>query len=321
MKSSKWLVALVALGLGTGAAQAQTRVTLKSAAAGSSYYSMMVQLSEMLQSSSGGKMTGTVEESQGSVQNVREAPRRQGNFLFTSPPNLVLNAQKAQKPFDDGAAYDKIRTLFVVPAVTMHFVVRGDSDIKSLSDLAGKRFVEGGRGTFTQTMSSGMFKELGIADKVQSSDVQIGAAVNAMRNQQIDGFATGSSHPTSHVQELAATSNIRILSLSDKELELANKVNPSTAPLTIAAGTYPNQKEPVRTVGIPVGAYTTTDMSDEDAYTITKTFWERRAEMGKTNAWWLGVSPQDVATLGVKLHPGAARWYKEQNIAMPGAMQ
>lgn len=321
MKSSKWLVALVALGLGTGVAQAQTRVTLKSAAAGSSYYTMMVQLAETLRTTSNGQITSTVEESQGSVQNVREAPRRQGNFIFTSPPNLIANAGKAQKPFDDGAAYGNIRTLFVVPAVTMHFVVRGDSDIKSLSDLAGKRFVEGGRGTFTQTMSAGLFKELGIAEKVQTSDVQIGAAVNAMRNQQIDGFATGSSHPTSHVQELAATSNIRILSLTEKEQELAKKVNPSTAPLTIATGTYPNQKEPVQTVGIPVGAYTTTEMSDDTAYAITKAFWENRTEMGKTNAWWNGIQPADVAKIGVKLHPGAARWYKEQNVAIPGGMQ
>lgn len=312
--------AALAVGIAAGGAEAQTRLTLKSAAAGSSYYTMMVQLSEVLRAATNGQLSATVEESQGSVQNVREAPRRPGNFVFTSPPGLVRNAQAGREPFNDGAAYGDIRTLFVMPAVTMHFVVRADAGVASLADLAGKRFVEGGRGTFTQRMTAGLLNELGIAGRVTLSDVELNAAVNAMRNRQVDGLATGSSHPTTHVQELAATMQIRILSLTPEQVAIAQRVDASTAPVTIAAGTYPNQAEPVQTIGIPVGAYAMASMDEETAYRIVRTFWERREEMARTNPWWAGVTFDDVPKIGVRLHPGAARFYRERGVQIPEGM-
>ena len=66
--------------------QAQERITLKSASSTSSYYVMMVQLAELLRET--GDFSPTVEESQGSVQNVMESRMRPGNFLFTTPPSL-----------------------------------------------------------------------------------------------------------------------------------------------------------------------------------------------------------------------------------------
>jgi hypothetical protein len=94
------LIACLALVLATAPltatplpAVAQTRVTLKSATAGSSYYLMMVQLGEALKSASSGDLSPTIEESQGSVQNVKEAARRSGNFVFTTPPGLVRDAR------------------------------------------------------------------------------------------------------------------------------------------------------------------------------------------------------------------------------------
>ena len=71
-----------------GPALAQTRVTLKSATSSSSYYVMVVQIGEALKEASGGTIQATIEESQGSVQNVKESARRPGNFIFTTPPNL-----------------------------------------------------------------------------------------------------------------------------------------------------------------------------------------------------------------------------------------
>jgi TRAP-type uncharacterized transport system substrate-binding protein len=50
------------------AVNAQSRVTLKSASAESSYYLMTVQLAEMVRKQSGGEVLPPVEESQGSVQ-------------------------------------------------------------------------------------------------------------------------------------------------------------------------------------------------------------------------------------------------------------
>ena len=57
---------------------AETRVTYKSAKTGSSYYQMGVELSEAMKSGTDGDIIVTVEESQGSVQNVMEVRARGG---------------------------------------------------------------------------------------------------------------------------------------------------------------------------------------------------------------------------------------------------
>ena len=97
MKSIKILAASIALTLASFSVQAETRVTFKSAKTSSSYYQMSVQLAEAMKKGSDGEVIVTVEESQGSVQNVKEAAKRSGNYVFTTPPVLVKLAQKGSK--------------------------------------------------------------------------------------------------------------------------------------------------------------------------------------------------------------------------------
>lgn len=312
-------VALFAMPAG---AMAQTRVTLKAAAAGSSYYVMTVQLGEMLRAATNGQIVATIEESQGSVQNVREAPRRTGNYVFTSPPSLIHDAIAARAPFQPAdPGYAEIRTLFVMPPITMHFVVRADTGINSLADLAGRSFVAGGRGTFTERQSMALFRLLGIENQVRTVDIELNGALAAMRNRQVDGLASGSTHPTAQVQELATSIDVRLLSLTEEQLRRVIEADPGVSPVTIAPNTYRGQTAPVRTFGLPVGAYTTTRMDDATAYEITRVFWTRAAEMGRQNPWWTAVSREQAIALGVRLHPGAARYYREAGLEIPAALR
>lgn len=321
MKFASLAAFAAAVALASGVAQAETRVTLKSATAGSSYYQMTVQLGEALKTASNGQITATVEESQGSVQNVKEAPKRTGNYVFTSPPSLVKDAQAAKKPFEGETGYDTIRTLFVMPGITMHFVTRADANVNSVADLAGKNFIAGGRGTFTERQSLALFKLFDLEGKVKVAEVELSAASNALRNKQVDGFASGSSHPTGMIQELAATTPIKLLSLSDAELKKILDNDAGAGRIVIAANTYAGQTQPVQTFGLPVGGYTTTAMDEKTAYEITKIFWTQREAMAKTNPIWGSVALDQVAPLGVKLHPGAAKFYAEQGVNIPAALK
>lgn len=301
---------------------AQTRVTLKSATASSSYYVMMVQLGEVLRGETKGQIQATVEESQGSVQNVKEAAKRPGNFVFTTPPSLIASAREGKKPFEGETGYDDIRTLFVMPYVTVHFVVREDSGVKQIADLAGKDFISGGRGTFCDGRTRTIFKLLGLEDKVNFVDVELASADNALKNRKVTGYATCSSHPTPQLQELATTTAIRILPISAQQAETLAKNDPSSSPITIAKGTYKGVDVDVPTVGVPVGAYATTRMDDATAYAIVKAFWAKKDEMAKTNPWWAAVKPDLIGALGnTKLHPGALKYYKEAGVTVPAAMQ
>ncbi len=309
-----------ALALGAGLAlasmaSAETRVTLKSASSTSSYYVMMVQLGEMLQAQSGGAIQPTVEESQGSVQNVAEAGRRPGAFLFTTPPDLIEDAIAGEAPFERGN-YDSIRTLFPMPFITIHLVVRADSDIHTVADLAERSFISGGTGTFCQRQVASIFETLGIADNVDAPEMELSGAPGALRNNQVDGYATCSAHPTPQVQELAATLPLRILSFTDEERAAIVDANPGAGAVTVAADTYAGIDEEIATMAVPVGAYAT-NMDEDTALAIVSAFWDQRADMADTNPWWAGVTPDLVPQLGAPLHEGVVAFYEAQGVEMP----
>jgi len=326
MKPVQWgglLAAAVAVVLSAqamGPARAQTHLTLKSASAESSYYVMVVQLAEMIREASGGDVIPTVEESQGSVQNVREAGRRPGAFLFTTPPSLLQSAVAGKPPFEDtGGEYGDIRTLFPMPFVTIHFVVRADSGIETVRDLAGHTFIAGGTGTFCHERSMRILEALNLADEVDTPDMELSGAPAAIRNQQAVGYVTCSAHPTPQLQELGTMVDLKILSFTPEELEVLMGM-PGTGPVTIAADTYAWLNEDVDTVGVPVGAYAV-NLDDAAAKLIVEQFWTQREKLAKENPWWAGVTPELTAQLWAPLHPGAAGYYDSAGVDLPDHMQ
>jgi len=291
---------------------AGTRVTYKSAKSTSSYYQMAVQIAEAMKSGTKGDIIVTVEESQGSVQNVKEVANRSGNYVFTTPPALIGLAKSGKKMFKDANPnYQNIRSLFVIPSLTMHFVARAEANATSFKDLAGKNFLIG-KGSFGAREAEKYIKMFGLDGKVKLVDAELSAAVPALKNGQIDGFATAGSYPAPNVIEAGAGMKISLISLTDEQVAQTKRTR-----LVIPAGTYPGVDYDVTTTALPVGAYTTTAMDDETAYQLTKAFWEGKNNMAKTSPWWNAVTMDGLVTLGTTLHPGAVKYYKEAGFSLP----
>ncbi len=312
------IVAAAALGLSLAApAAAETRVTFKSAKSTSSYYQMAVQIAEAIKTGTDGAIIVTVEESQGSVQNVMEARVRGGDYVFTSPPVLVRLAQAGKAMFKDKSdpRFDEIRALFPIPSLTMHFVVRADSGIADFAGLEGRRILLG-KGSFGAREGAKYLKLFGLDGKVEIVDAELSNAAAALKNGQIDGFVTAGSFPAPNVIEAAASTGVRILSLSDDQIALTKRTR-----LVIPAGTYAGQDEDVATTSLPVAAYATTAMDDDTAYALTRTYWERKAEMAAQAPWWNGVNAGLMKTITGKIHPGAIRYYVEAGIPLTDAQK
>jgi len=289
------------------AAQAETRVTLKSAKAASSYYQMAAQFAEAMKTGTDGDIIVTVEESQGSVQNVMEAMVRPGNYVFTSPPGLVSLAQNGKGPFDGRPTekFAEVRALFPIPSLTMHFVMRADSGATSFADLEGKTILLG-KGSFGAREGEKYLQLFGLEGKVDLADAELSNAVAALKNGQIDGFVTAGSWPAPNVIEAAAGTDVIVLSLSEDQLAETKRDK-----TVIPAGTYNGQEEDITTASLSVVAFATTQMDTDTAYALTKTFWEQKAKMGESSSWWNGVSPEMLANITGKMHPGALRYYDE----------
>ena len=294
-------------------AQAETRVTYKSAKTTSSYYQMAVQIAEAVKKGSGGDIIVTVEESQGSVQNVKEAALRTGNYVFTTPPVLVKLAQNEKAMFKGkgNPKFADIRALFPIPSLTMHFVMRADSGVKSFADLEGKTVLIG-KGSFGAREGAKYIKLFGLEGKVTLADVELNAAVSALKNKQIDGFVTAGSWPAPNVIEAAASTGVTVLSLNDEQVAKTKRTK-----LVIPGGTYAGVDGDTVTTSLPVAAHTTTAMDDDTAYKLTKTYWEQKKQMGSANAWWNGVSGDLLVNVYGKIHPGALKYYDEAGVKVP----
>ena len=315
MKRLVCALAASALGaaLTAGAAMAETRVTYKSAKTTSSYYQMAVQIAEAMKAGSDGEIIVTVEESQGSVQNVMETRARGGDYVFTTPPVLVRLAQGGKAMFEGKGSpkFDEIRALFPIPSLTMHFVVRADSGVTDFAGLEGKKILIG-KGSFGAKEGAKYLGLFGLEGKVDLADVELSNAVPALKNGQIDGFVTAGSFPAPNVIEAAASTGVTVLSLDDDQIAKTKRTK-----LVIPAGTYAGQDAPINTTSLPVVAYTTTAMDDETAYQLTKTYWEQKAAMGEGAAWWNGVDSGLLENITGKIHPGALRYYGEAGMAVP----
>lgn len=299
------------------ASHAETRVTYKSASSSSSYYQMAVQIAEAMKAGTDGDVIVTVEESQGSVQNVMEAAARPGNYVFTTPPALVRLARGGKAMFDGkgNPKFDEIRALFPIPSLTMHFVVREDAGINSFADMEGKTILIG-KGSFGAREGAKYLGLFGLETKVNLPDVELSNAVPALKNGQIDGFVTAGSWPAPNVIEAAASVGVKVLSLDDEQIAATKRTR-----LIIPAGTYAGQDADIVTTSLPVVAYATTNMDDDTAYQLTKTYWEQKAKMGEDAAWWNGVDQDLMGTIVSAIHPGALRYYTEAGFPITDAQK
>ena len=303
---AKLAVATMAL-LPATQALAETRITYKSAKSTSSYYQMAVQIAEGMKAGSNGDITVTVEESQGSVQNVMEVMGRKGNYVFTTPPVLVKLARGGKAMFKgkENPRFGDIRALFPIPSLTMHFVMSKGSGVTDFAGMEGKTILLG-KGSFGAKEGAKYLKMFGLEGKVKLAEVELSNAVPALKNGQIDGFVTAGSYPAPNVIEAAASAGATVLSLSDEQVKKSKRTR-----LEIPAGTYAGQSSAITTTSLPVVAFTTTDMDNSTAYAMTKTYWESKVSMSAGAKWWAGVSLDMLENISTEIHPGAVKYYKE----------
>ena len=171
--------------------------------------------------------------------------------------------------------FDEIRALFPIPSLTMHFVMSKSSRVKKFSEMDGKTILIG-KGSFGAREGAKYLKLFGLEGKVKLAEVELSNAVPALKNGQIDGFVTAGSYPAPNVIEAAASAGANVISLSEEQVKKSKRTK-----LIIPAGTYANQKSDIITTSLPVVAFATTDMSDETAYNLTKTYWKNKKALGR----------------------------------------
>jgi TRAP transporter TAXI family solute receptor len=314
-------VALWLAGSIARAAEPAASIVIRAGKSDSPNYLLARQFAEAVAVAVNGAYTLVVQESQGSVQNVIDAAKGQRNYVFTASPDLIAEARRGQKPFAPDARYGNIRALFPIPAQTVHWIVRQDSGIAGLDGLAGGSFISGAKGSVAERVTMTALQALGIDRQVQIMDIDAAAAPAALKAKQVSGIALAGAYPLPAVLDLASALPVKLVGLPKPALAKVLAADETVAAEIVPKGAYPGMDADVTTLAVPAGVFTTLHMRATTAYAITKAFWSQHAELAKRSPVWNAVDTAALATLKVKLHQGALRYYREQHMAVPKALR
>ncbi|HLU07753.1 MAG TPA: TAXI family TRAP transporter solute-binding subunit [Woeseiaceae bacterium] len=207
-----------------------------------------------------------------------------------------------------------------------HFALLSDlarnGTLSDLGLLDGQRFVLGERNSGAEHTGAYILDSLGIdyRRRMNLSYMGYGATADAIQDGNIVGMNIPAGVPVSAITRAWAVlgSRMVVLDVSDDELAQVNARYPLWDYYEIAAGTYPNQRSPIRSVSHPNVLAVREDVPEETVYQITRSMWENLSTLQEihrsTNEMKLELA---LKGLGAPLHPGAARFYRERGLTIP----
>jgi len=196
----------------------------------------------------------------------------------------------------------------------IHLVALKDSGINSVADLKGKRVSldEPGSGTYVDAnlilAAAGLSK-----NDVTPEALKGGAASEALRNGKIDAFFVVAGYPTGSLVELASAVPIKLVPIDGAVAKALTGKYGFFAGSDIPAGTYEGV-DGITTVAVGAQWLTNAKESEEVIYQITKALWNKNTRKLLDGGHPKGkvITPATALDgIGVPLHPGAERFYKE----------
>lgn len=192
------------------------------------------------------------------------------------------------------------------------------SGITSVADLKGKTVVVGDVGSGVYYNASQILAAAGLdidkdINKVAGS---FGDAAKQLADGSIDAAFITAGTPTPAVTELATSTEVIVVDLGEEVISKLMADYPFYAKYEITTADYGFISEPVNTVAIMATFVVTNDMTEDQAYQITKDLWEKQADIAAAHAKGKEMNTDiAVSAIGdVPLHPGAEKYYKEAGI-------
>ena len=261
--------------------------------------------------------TVTVQATGGSIENCRLLA---SGDLDVGHTTQMYDAYVGQGPFTDDGPNDKILALMNLYNVESIAIVKADSKIQSLEDLAGKRVVLGPTGSGIASMATAMMTAYGYdSSNCDMLNLANDQAVDALKDGTVDmiwGFASAKT-PASYLESLYTTTECRALPQDPEKIAAACSLSKDFFQSTIDGGTFPFQSDDYVNLASPAEQFASAAMSEDDAYTFVKTICENVDALATYYAPASCVNVEDALhglPKDVPIHPGAAKYYQEAGV-------
>lgn len=138
-------------------------------------------------------------------------------------------------------------------------------------------------------------------------------AADGLTAGTIDAAFLTSGLPNASVLELSQTHDIVLVSVDPEKVATIAEEHPYFISVEIPKDMYGNE-EAIPTAAVPNALVVRSDMSDDDVYELTKTFFENLEKLENAHQAASDISLENAQeNLIAPLHPGAKRFYDEQS--------
>ena len=254
-----------------------------------------------------------VQATKASVENLILLQQGRGEIAFALGDSL-----KAAWQGDAEAGFktklDRLRTIGAIYPNYIQIVATADSGIKTLADLKGKSLSVGAPKSGTELNSRAILAAAGMSykDIGKVEYLPFAESVDLMKNRQLDATLQSAGLGVASLKDLSTSTEINVVSVPR---ETVDKIGPPFVAVKIPANTYSGQEKDVPTAAVVNYLVTSSAVSDDLAYQMTKLIFESLPELANAHAAGKEIKLENAATGSpVPLHPGAIRYYMEKGL-------
>jgi TRAP transporter TAXI family solute receptor len=221
--------------------------------------------------------------------------------------DIAYMAVNGHKYFEDMPKLQNLRAVCSLFPEAIQILVLRSSNIKSIDDLKGKKLSIGrkGSGVFINALQilKGHGIEEGNFSKINHKSIP--EALDALKSETIDAFFTTMAMPVPFIEEIASTTKIRLLPISETKRQSLIKEFPFFVPITIPKNTYIGQDGDVSTLGVTAMIITHKNTKGEKVQRLLENLFKQKKLIGQESTQANIVSKKQ-AKSGISITPHKA---------------
>ncbi len=292
------------------------RIRIFTGGTGGVYYPLGSAMAELMNKYSGGIITATSVTSGASVSNARALGAKDAEFALIQ--NDVAYYAIAGVYMFNGSAVTNIRGVLSLYPEYIHIIVRADSGINNLYDLAGKRVAVGAPGSGAAVEAEILLRGAGIWDKLTPQYLDYNQGAEALKLGQVDGIVICTGIGTSAIVQLGTTTPIKLLSIPDDVAQKLMQEYKFFVSGVIPAGAYPGQPEDAKTLAVMAIVAARSDIPEDIVSKFLEVIFDHLDELKKAHARAEEISlDKALKGMSVPLHPGAIKFYESKGMSIP----
>lgn len=257
----------------------------------------------------------SVESTGGSIYNINTI--REGELEFgVAQSDWQYHAYNGTSKFEEGGPFEDLRAVFSVHPEPFTVVARADAGIASFDDLKGKRVNIGNPGSGQRGTMDVVLEALGwtVDDFALASELKAAEQSAALCDNQIDAMIYTVGHPSGSIQEATTACDSVLVNVTGDAIEGLVSDNSYYRTATIPGGMYRGSDGDVQTFGVGATFVTSAAVSEDAVYAVVSSVFNNFDDFKKLHPAFANLEPKEMASAGLSapLHPGAAKYYKEQ---------